>query len=500
MVYSKNRDYTLLNVIFTVILQIITLLSGFVIPRLIMETFGSEINGLVTSITQFLSYISLLEGGIGSVILANLYKPLSNKDNQKVSAVIITASNFFKKLAIFFIIYQLLLALIYPFFVKTDLGWTYISSLIVILGLSTFIQYYFALSWRLLLQADKKMFVSAFVQGIAVVLNLLITIIMIKIIPNIHVIKIFSGIAFFSQPLILKRYISKHYSINMDSVPDQELLKQRWDGFGINIASMIHSSTSTIILTLMIGLESVSVFSVYFLVVNGLKSLITAISAGLVPTIGNFFAKEDMDNCNRLFDVYDFIMFLVSFLCFTVGGITITTFVMLYTSNVMDANYYQPLLGGVLMITECIFCIRDPYVNMAYSAGHFRQVSWYAYGEAIINIILSILFTKLWGMNGVAFGMLISVTYRTYMQVYYLKKNILHRSIIKFMKKGIAFGTASIVCIFLVELICNMNVVSISGWISYAVQVTIIELCCLIIASIFVCKKEWEIILQFLRY
>lgn len=226
------------------------------------------------------------------------------------------------------------------------------------------------------------------------------------------------------------------------------------------------------------------------MVVNGLKSLITAISAGLVPTIGNFFAKEDMDNCNRLFDVYDFIMFLVSFLCFTVGGITITTFVMLYTSNVMDANYYQPLLGGVLMITECIFCIRDPYVNMAYSAGHFRQVSWYAYGEAIINIILSILFTKLWGMNGVAFGMLISVTYRTYMQVNYLKRNILHRSIIKFMKKGIAFGTASIVCIFLVELICNMNVVSISGWISYAVQVTIIELCCLIIASIFVCKKN----------
>lgn len=109
MVYSKNRDYTLLNVIFTVILQIITLLSGFVIPRLIMETFGSEINGLVTSITQFLSYISLLEGGIGSVILANLYKPLSNKDNQKVSAVIITASNFFKKLAIFFIIYQSML-------------------------------------------------------------------------------------------------------------------------------------------------------------------------------------------------------------------------------------------------------------------------------------------------------------------------------------------------------------------------------------------------------
>ena len=82
----------------TIVLQAITLLSGFIVPKLILDQFGSDINGLVTSITQFLSYISLIEGGVGSVILANLYKPLAEGDMDKVSAVIVTANNFFKKL------------------------------------------------------------------------------------------------------------------------------------------------------------------------------------------------------------------------------------------------------------------------------------------------------------------------------------------------------------------------------------------------------------------
>ena len=39
--------------------------------------YGSDVNGLVSSITQFLGYIALVEGGVGGVIRAALYKPLA---------------------------------------------------------------------------------------------------------------------------------------------------------------------------------------------------------------------------------------------------------------------------------------------------------------------------------------------------------------------------------------------------------------------------------------
>lgn len=472
---SAAKDRTAVNVVATVSLQIVTLASGFIIPKFILDAFGSEINGLVSSITQFLNYISLIEGGVGSVILANLYQALARRDEAKISAVVMTAERFFKKLALIFLAYQAVLALVYPFFVKdTDLSWGYIASLTVILGLATFIQYYFSLTWRLLLQADKKMYVSVLVQGSAVILNLIATVVLIRLYPSIHLVKFAAGIVFFVQPLILNRYVGRHYRLDKKAAADPALLSQRWDGFGINVASMVHASTATVVLTVVTGLESVSIFSVYMLVANGLKSLITSISSGLVPTIGNEYGKGDLDACRRLLNGYDLLMFFVSFFCFTVAGVTAAPFALLYTKSIHDANYNQPLLGALLMLAECLFCIRDPYVNMAYSAGHFRQVSKFAYLEAAFNIALSVVFGILWGMNGVALGLLLSILYRTVMQVYYLKHNILYRPAGAFWKKLIAFGAASAASAAVSLLFLKIDSSTVTGWILYAAAVGLI--------------------------
>ena len=86
----KNR-VTLLNVAASLFMQIASVISALIVPRLILETFGSSTNGLVSSISQFLNYITLVEGGITGVISANLYKPLVDGDNKKLSSVLTTA-------------------------------------------------------------------------------------------------------------------------------------------------------------------------------------------------------------------------------------------------------------------------------------------------------------------------------------------------------------------------------------------------------------------------
>ena len=58
----------ILNIISSLLLQVTTLICGFIVPKIIIEKFGSNVNGLVSSITQFLAYITLLEAGIGPVI------------------------------------------------------------------------------------------------------------------------------------------------------------------------------------------------------------------------------------------------------------------------------------------------------------------------------------------------------------------------------------------------------------------------------------------------
>ena len=72
------------NITLSIAVQIITAICGFIIPKLIIEQYGSAINGLVSSITQFLAYITFLEAGIGPVIKAALYKPIAKNDNATV--------------------------------------------------------------------------------------------------------------------------------------------------------------------------------------------------------------------------------------------------------------------------------------------------------------------------------------------------------------------------------------------------------------------------------
>ena len=76
------------SVFTTLMLQCTTLVCGLIVPRALLGAYGSEAYGATTSIAQFLSYITLLEGGIGGVARAALYKPLAENNKYQISIII----------------------------------------------------------------------------------------------------------------------------------------------------------------------------------------------------------------------------------------------------------------------------------------------------------------------------------------------------------------------------------------------------------------------------
>ena len=75
--------------------QLVATLCGLLIPWIMIDTFGSEAYGATTSIAQFLSYISVLEGGIGRAARGELYKPLAEGDAENVSRVYLAVKRFY---------------------------------------------------------------------------------------------------------------------------------------------------------------------------------------------------------------------------------------------------------------------------------------------------------------------------------------------------------------------------------------------------------------------
>ena len=444
---ATKRNNILINIVSNLLLQFLTVVSSFIIPRVMLSYFGSETNGLVSSLTQFLAYINIAEGGIGGVIIARLYKPLVDRDAKQTSRIIIAAKKIYKRLGCILITYSMILSILYPLFAKSSFSYSYISTMVYIIALQIFIQYIYSASYQQLLKADKKIYIVSLVQSLVTVLNICIFTIVSKIYPNIHVLKLLMGLTYLAQPLVYNHYIKKNYSLDQNETEDKKLIKNKWDGFAINIADFVHSCTDITVLTIFVNLITVSIYTVYATVTNGARKILQAIFSAISSNIGHIYAKGNVEALREKFNTVELVYLMVTSYFFTVTGLLIVPFVSVYAGGIVDANYYQPVFATILVIAEYIYCLREPYYCLAQAAERFRDMKKHAYIEAGLNLSISIPLVILMGLPGVAIGTLIGNTYRTLYHVIYLRNNILYRSPKRFIIAIMAFGFATVLSV-----------------------------------------------------
>lgn len=480
---------TLINIISSLTLQVVTVISGFIIPKIILTNFGSSVNGLVSSLNQFLSYITLIEGGITGVVLANLYKPLVDHDNKKISAVLVTAKKFFNKIGYLFIAYSIGVAVVYPILSKEGFSWSFVASLTVVLSLNLLIQYLFSLSFRVLLQADKKLYVISFTQIVITVCNIACAFFCVKIYPSIHLLKLLTGLLYIIQPLVYGYFVKKHYSINWGTEPDDNLLKERWNGFAINCAAFIHNSTDITILTIFTNLATVSIYGVYTLVTNGLNGLFAAVFRAIAPTVGQAYAKGDEHELNKKLDLFEFITFISVYFCFTLSGLLITPFVQLYTNGITDVDYIQPIFGVLIVMAEGLYLIKEPHLDLSYSANKFKELSVPAFVEAGINILVSIILVHKLGLIGVAIGTIAGMTYRMAYQIYFTTKIVKNRKQWIFYKKLLAFSFVTLIGVAICHFV-PLTEITVWNWVLHAFIYALIFGVLYLILSLLLFKKD----------
>lgn len=486
MTRAKKAIYTSIS---STAHQIIAIVCGFIIPRLFLTHYGSAVNGLVASITQFLGFISLAELGVGAVVQSSLYKPLANKDTIEVSKIFKSCNNFFRVIGFILLVYSVGLALIYPFVVREKFDYVFTALLVVIIAISTFSQHYIGMSYRLLLGADQLGFISQTISCIALILNTVMCFVLINLEMSVHLVKLVSSLIFVLQPLILLHIGKKKYDIQQDVVLTEEPIKQKWNGLSQHIASVILNNTDTIVLTLFSTLENVSIYSVYYMVANGVKSIVSSFTAGYVAMFGNMLAKGEKDKAITTFSAFEWLIHTLTTFAFGLTGVLIVPFVAVYTSGISDCNYIIPSFGALIAIALGSYCIRLPYNIMVMAAGHYKQTQWSAIIEALINIVVSLILVFSFGLVGVAIGTLCAMTYRTVYFAYYLSKNILCRNLHHYVKHC----SVDIICVILLVIITRFISFEVSNYLRWGLLALVycaVFGALLIIVNIIFYKKE----------
>ncbi len=432
---SRKKEF-FLTIFSNFSLQFITAICGFILPPLLVKTFGSEINGLVSSITQFIAYLNLVEAGIGAASISALYKPLAEENLKKINGILSATRKFYLKSGLIFSLGIFVLAILFPYIVESNIEKKVSFFMVLILGISGSSEFFLIGKYRVFLTAEKKLYIISFIQAVWIFLNTIISVFLIKTGFNILIIKLISSSVYLSRFIVISFYVHRKYKmISYYELPDISEISQSKNALVHQICGFVVYNSPVIILTVLCGLKEVSVYSIYLLIFTAISNVASALINGVQSFFGESLVKDSKEITKQFFSNYETFFFLLIFWLYSCTYILIMPFMKLYTVDMTDAEYFRTELAILLVVAGILTNLRLPGGQMINAAGHFKKTQWRSITEALINVSTSVLFTVKFGILGVAFGNIISSFYRGIDVIIYTNKHILfQKSLASFLK------------------------------------------------------------------
>jgi O-antigen/teichoic acid export membrane protein len=416
------------NIFWGVFGQAVTMIIGLILPRLRIVSFGSEVNGLLSSVQQVYVYFALLEAGVGATSLQALYGPVARDDKDAINGVLSATHSYYRRTGIIYLLAVFAFAAIYPLTLNSTVDPLTIVLVILLNGLGNVLAYFFQGKYKILLQAEGKKYIITNLTTAVTTLSGLAKVVLIFILPNVVLLQAVYSLFSLLQVLYFWLYIRRHYKwVNLKVPKNTEALAQKKSALTHQISQLIFNNTSVLILTYFCGLKVVSVYALYCLVYDMISTLISNVNEGFSFKLGQLF-NSDRRRFDKMFAVYERFYISLSFALYTVSFLLIPSFIALYTEGVTDINYVLPVLPLLFTIIKILVSGRATSGFVASYAGHFKLTENRAIIEAVINIVVSIVCVNFWGIYGVLIGTIVALLYRANDMIIYCNNKILKRS------------------------------------------------------------------------
>ncbi len=426
----SNTRKGVYNVAFGLFSQIITIALGIIIPRIFLISFGSEMNGLLSSVSQIYSYMALLEAGIGTVTVQAIYKNIGQNNRDGINAVLAATHRYYTKIGRIYIAGIFAFAFVYPLFVKTGIPYWTIWGIIFLNGISQAVSFFIQGKYLLLLQAEGKKYIQT---NIGLFIHVATNVVKIALIMggfHILTIQLSHMLLQLVQMVFISLYIKRNYSwIDLSVVPDFSAISQRKSAFVHQISYMIFHNTDALVLSFVptCGLLAVSVYSMYNMLLSMISTAVNNINSGIDFILGQSFHKSK-EGYLRLHDIYETYTIALTFALYTVAYIFLPPFLRLYTDGITDVSYIDKWLPLLFALVFSLSTGRRAASKVIEYAQHYKATQTRAIIESAINLSVSIMCSFRFGIYGVLLGTIAALLYRTNDMIIYANRVVLQRS------------------------------------------------------------------------
>lgn len=393
-----DKKKGLLNVGVSVGFKILLLIGSVLVRRFLIQYLGTEVNGLNSLYISIIGFLAVAELGIGSAIVFCMYKPIVEKDTQKVIALYRLIEKLYRIVGAFILIAGFAVMFFLPSLAKgysVPVREMYGSFMIMVV--SVVITYMFSAKVSLL-EAYKNNYIATALYSVAMLFQYALQIAAVIIFHTFYAYLICRVIAMIVEWILLEVHTRKHYPeiVTGRAKVDKEtagiVARNVRAMFMHKIGSVLVNTADSVIISAFIGVVVLGGYTNYVTIMTSMIQLLVLFFTPLTSVVGHLYAKEDQKETVRYFNFFHMFNFALGTLFFLGYYAVITDLV-----AILFGEGLELARSVVFIITYNYFIqfMRNAVVLFRDATGTFYYDRWKSFIEGLVNVILSIAFVMI---------------------------------------------------------------------------------------------------------
>ena len=448
------------NVFFTIIGSMVITILQLVNRKVFVAFLAEEYLGLNGLFSNILSVLSVSEMGIGTAMIFSLYQPVANRDTEKIKSLMALYKKLYSVIGWFVLCAGAAITPFLHFFIKEMPDIPYIHLYFLMFVLDSGISYFYTYK-RSIIICNQQDYISS-ISTMSASVATRITQLLILVFTHNYFLFLLAQIAFTRlENVIISKIADKKYPYlkekNIQPLEKEDTDKIKKNIFAMmaqKIGSVIVSGTDNLIISKILGLKILGFYSNYVLLLNTLNGLIVKVFNSITASIGNLVVKGTKEETEKVFQNILFANYWIYSFAATCFCALFQPFIKLWVGE-------KFLLSNVAVwiFVACFYIngMRQTVLAFRNATGIFWHDRYRAILEAVVNLLLSIPLTIIWGVAGVKLGSLLALLSTTFwLEGYVLYHKFFEKKSMKYQLIQLKYSILTIVQCSLMTYICSL--------------------------------------------
>lgn len=406
---SRTKN-SLKNVTFGTIFKLVGILFPFIIKTMIIKNLGIEYLGLNSLFTSILSVLSLSELGISGALVFNMYKPIAEKDISKVNSLLKIYRDVYRIIGGIIAILGIFLLPFLKYFIKgtypQDIN-IYILYLIYLFN--TVLSYFLFAYKKSIWEANQLNSYNSILETITTLVMYVSQIIVLVIFKNYYVYLIFLPITTLLLNILRNYFVNKTFPQykcegNIEKGLIKDLYRKVKALIGHKIGTTVITSADSLVISAILGLEVLAIYSNYYLIINAVIGLITIFYTSITAGIGDKIVCDNIESIRKNFYNLTFINnWIVSWSSICLVCL-FQPFMKIWMGENLMFGLDMVVLLGIYFYT---WLVRRIGLTFKDAAGMWEGDFWKPYVGMVINVLANIILCKTIGVAGAVISTII---------------------------------------------------------------------------------------------